>query len=148
MTSSSTSSEALLAAMPSASSCSTALGALIAVSISGKVKESILPGVAVGDELTVSFLAEPTALVREIEGQGIVQDGIGVHRVCTEDFAVKFSSGAVGRARPSGGPGGNGAPGVALPRISQPFNTAAAATSLAPEDARALYGNSWVDDDA
>ena len=35
------------------SSCSTALGALIAVSISGKVKESILPGVAVGDELTV-----------------------------------------------------------------------------------------------
>ena len=38
-----------------------ALGALIAVSISGKVKESILPGVAVGDELTVSFLAEPTA---------------------------------------------------------------------------------------
>ena len=87
-----------LAAMPSASSCSTALGALIAVSISGKVKESILPGVAVGDELTVSFLAEPTALVREIEGQGIVQDGIGVHRVCTEDFAVKFSSGAVGHA--------------------------------------------------
>ena len=83
--------------MPSASSCSTALGALIAVSISGKVKESILPGVAVGDELTVSFLAEPTALVREIEGQGIVQDGIGVHRVCTEDFALKFSSGAVGR---------------------------------------------------
>ena len=92
------SSDEILDAMPSASSCSTALGALIAVSISGKVKESILPGVAVGDELTVSFLAEPTALVREIEGQGIVQDGIGVHRVCTEDFAVKFSSGAVGHA--------------------------------------------------
>ena len=55
-----------------------------------------------------------------------------------------FSSGAVGRgARPNG----SGAPGTALPRISQPFNTVAA-TSLAPEEARALYGNSWVDDDA
>ena len=55
-----------------------------------------------------------------------------------------FSSGAVGRgARPNGG----GAPGTSLPRISQPFNTVAA-TSLAPEEARALYGNSWVDDDA
>ena len=62
-----------------------------------------------------------------------------------------FSAGALNRPARAGGanPGGGAA---GLPRITSPFNTAAGAggggalgsTSLAPEDARALYGSSTV----
>merc|ERR1719484_481869 len=68
-----------------------------------------------------------------------------------------FSQGALGGASSRGPPmransGGGGGAGDAgtLPRIRSPFNTAAGqaaglhATSLAPEDARALYGAAGV----
>jgi len=78
--------------MPAAATgCSTALGALLSIAISGTVKTSTMTGVEVGTDFTVSLLAEPTALYRMIEGQGLVQDGISPHKAC--DLEVSFSSG-------------------------------------------------------
>tara|TARA_B110001452_G_scaffold263547_1_gene265150 strand:+ start:812 stop:1483 length:672 start_codon:yes stop_codon:yes gene_type:complete len=74
-------------------SCTAGLGALLSVVISGTVRESLLPSVAVGDTLSISFLAEPKALVREVPGQGIVTDGIAPYKVCPEEFEVSTSSG-------------------------------------------------------
>lgn len=74
-------------------SCTASLGALLSIVISGTVHESLLPGVAVGDTLSISFLAEPKALVREIPEQGIIADGIAPYKVCPGDFVVSTSSG-------------------------------------------------------
>lgn len=73
--------------------CTAGLGSLLSVTISGTVRESLLPSVPVGDSLSISFLAEPKALVREVPGQGIVADGIAPYKVCPADFEVSTSSG-------------------------------------------------------
>jgi hypothetical protein len=73
--------------------CSTALGPLMSVILTGTVRESVMPGVKAGEEIKISFLAESTAMVRDIKGQGIVYDGISPYKVCQQDFEVSFSSG-------------------------------------------------------
>jgi len=65
----------------------------MSIVITGKVRDVSIPGVKPGDTLKLSFLAESTPLVREIEEQGIVQDGIAPYKVCDEDFSLKTSSG-------------------------------------------------------
>jgi len=82
--------------MPNINVCSSKLGPLVSVLISGTVRESQMPGVKAGEEVKVSFLAESTAIVRNIVGQGIVYDGISPYKVCQEDFSVSFSSGFTG----------------------------------------------------
>merc|ERR1719453_625241 len=74
-------------------SCATkALGALVSVLITGKVTESDMPNVNVGEKMQLSFIVEKEALVRNIVGQGIVTDGIAPYQVCTDDFALTFDN--------------------------------------------------------
>ena len=79
--------------MPGLLTCTKGLGALVSVVITGKVSDGNLGGVSKGDRVDLSFLANPKQMVRVIEGQGAVLDGIGPYPVCTEDFALTVSSG-------------------------------------------------------
>ncbi len=74
--------------------CGGALSTLISIVISGKVRDAQWPlnGVNAGDDVTLSFLAEPDVLVRNIAGQGMVQDGIAPYKVCSDGFALDFGS--------------------------------------------------------
>ncbi len=74
--------------------CGGALSTLISIVISGKVRDAQWPlnGVNAGDDVTLSFLAEPDVLVRNIAGQGTVQDGIAPYKVCSDGFAIDFGS--------------------------------------------------------
>jgi len=82
-------------AMPS---CSGTIANLVSVVLTGKVSTSAFVdpksafNISAGDTVTVSFLAEKTAYVRNIEGQGIVTDGISPYLMCSEEFALAFSN--------------------------------------------------------
>lgn len=56
--------------------CTGSLSQLLLVVLTGTVTEENRPGISVGDAVKMSFLIDPTAHVREIEGQGVVLDGI------------------------------------------------------------------------
>lgn len=73
--------------------CTQAIGALVSVLISGKCGDGNLAGVKAGDTFKMAFHTESISPIREIEGQGVVYDGISPLRVCTEDFTLTFSSG-------------------------------------------------------
>ena len=79
--------------------CHKALEALVSVVITGKVGFSAVTpmsstmNVTAGDTMTLSFLIDKSAIVRNVVGQGIVMDGIAPFPVCTEDFKLSFSSG-------------------------------------------------------
>lgn len=79
------------AAVASVSCNLKALSTLMAVSLTGKVRDSVYPNVNAGDEVKVSFIAERESLVRFIEGQGLVTDGIAPYKVCPEDFTLSFN---------------------------------------------------------
>lgn len=118
------------------SSCSNKMGTLISVVLAGKVSHSGMPGVQVGDEMTVSFLAETKMLHREVKGQGVVYDGIAPYKVCDDDFEVTFSSGVRGHYLPPE------APPVAPIDIGAPETASGMYFSLMK--ARTVYDGAWV----
>ena len=118
------------------SSCSNKMGTLISVVLAGKVSQSLMPGIQVGDEMTVSFLAETTKLHREVVGQGVVYDGIAPYKVCDDDFEVTFSSGVRAHYLPPE------TPPVAPIDIGAPETASGLYFSLMK--ARTVYDGAWV----
>lgn len=73
--------------------CAPSLDALVSVVLTAKVTTSQYDGARIGDTLSLSFNVDPKWTVRDIVGQGIVEDGIGPFGVCDEHFLLAFSSG-------------------------------------------------------
>ena len=79
--------------------CAKAVEGLFSVLITGRVTYSTITpnsptlNVSMGDSMSLSFLADSEAIVRDVPGQGIVTDGIAPYPLCAEDFALTFSSG-------------------------------------------------------
>jgi len=79
--------------------CAKAISSLVSVTLTGKVSFSALgvdskavANVTKGESMSISFLIDPEPLFREIEGQGVVYDGIAPYPICSNDFALSLSS--------------------------------------------------------
>ena len=73
----------------------TSVDSLVSVVLNARVTTSTLDtvGARVGDALSLSFNVDPKWVHREIVGQGVVEDGIGIFGVCDEHFLLSVSSG-------------------------------------------------------
>ena len=75
--------------------CTSSVDALVSVVLTARVTTSTLDtvGARKGDTLSLSFNVDPSWVHREIVGQGVVEDGIGIFGVCDEHFLLSVSSG-------------------------------------------------------